>query len=445
MMRAWPTQRPDAPTSGRALFAVYLAAGLILYLPLEVALLSVLPPGLYWPLRLLPDALIAVLAASAIVDGALARSARVALLSLGAICGGVLIANVLRGFDWVDGVNALRVLVRYLVLGILLWGYGSALRGVGRLLLGALLVSGAIQIGAGLLGIGVDVLTAPSFTRFEALFLEDGTTGRYDRFGLFMAIVVLTAVAVSQVRQHWSLLVVGGLALLLLAFSTSRQAMVALAIGALVVAVMPRLHRRVRVMAAVAALVAITMPLYSPAFAVAPSLGEEGPAAPGIGRPIASRGSTSVSTDPNKNFRLFLSIDLAPWAAGQEPLLGFGPRQHVSEAPDLRLQQYVRAAGTTWDWARRFTNDSNYASMVIQFGPLLTGAMVALLGGLLAVVLPRAWVSGHPIPVLATACTVAIGAAAFLGPALEMRVTSLVLWIVLMTAVGMRRHSVTPT
>jgi len=427
--------------------ALYLAATLIVYLPLEPAVLSALPQAWYWPMRLAPDAAIGVLAAFAVLDGTLERRAKVALVGMAVIV--VLIAglNLSRGISLIDSINALRVLLRYIGLGIALWGYRRALDPA-PVIVTAVLVSGIVQVLAGAVGIGSDVLSSED-SPFEAALLEAGTTGRYDRFGILMACVLLAAFAASMPRVRGWIPLLGCFAMTMLVFSNSRQAVAAAAAGLAALSCLPALPRLTRGLAVVAAVVVVATGLAIPAIPTQPTVGGDmdgqSPIEPSNGSSAKpptseelprSRGSSRFSTDPNENFRLFLVLDMAPWAIREEPLLGFGPAQHSALDTDDRLEQYVEAAGTTWAWARRFTNDSNYASMLIQFGLPLTVGFVGLLIALTVSVSRRAWRRRDPYAALGVSVALAIAVAAFLGPAFETRVTSIILWTVLFTAAG---------
>jgi hypothetical protein len=170
-------------------------------------------------------------------------------------------------------------------------------------------------------------------------------------------------------------------------------------------------------------------------------VGPSGSARPVVPRiPSGNKGSTQLSLDPNRNFRLYYNLQLAPWAAVTEPLLGFGPREQEAENPDPRLRQQVEDAGMDWEWARRFMNDSNYASLVIQFGivaPLLFLTFIFFATARAARLAIR---GGGGLARFAAINGAAVLIAAFFGPAFEIRMVSIILWISLLATVATLRQ-----
>ena len=122
---AWRPTITQAVTGAPVLptLVVAYALALIVYLPLEPALIGWLPPTAYWVLRLLPDFLVAVLALAVVLFGdRAARTTPIRILwAVAAVCLILVVANAARGFSVVDPVNAIRVVVRYMVLGLLVW------------------------------------------------------------------------------------------------------------------------------------------------------------------------------------------------------------------------------------------------------------------------------------------------------------------------------------
>ena len=171
------------------------------------------------------------------------------------------------------------------------------------------------------------------------------------------------------------------------------------------------------------------------------------PENPGIGtlepgdsapvQPLArSRRRRILSLDPNRNFRLFYNLRVAPWAATVEPILGFGPRQQVAVDTDPRLAAMFEDAGMPWSWARNFTNDSNYATLIIQFGIIATVLFLTFLVGSALVVTRAELIRATTTARFAVAFAAATMAAAWFGPALEIRSMSIVLWVGLLAAVA---------
>lgn len=455
---AWRPRSPVALAGlGRlpASIVVYSVA-LILYLPLEAAVLAGLPPTAYWILRLLPDALIALLALAVILFGdRTARTTPVRVLwAVIAVCAFLTVANYGRAIPLVDSINAIRVVVRYLVLGLLVWWAVDARTPIGPLVTWAVLVAGAVQVAIGAVQVVARLLTAAGpATVFDPAYIlfVDGSLGRYDRLGLLLMSVVIVILATGdRISIRRGALLAACMALLYV--TTSRQAMVGLALGASLIAVFPAVSRPHRAVAVVLAGLSVAFVLATPATVPPLPSGEEanGPGAGGPAGvagpawsppPQVDKGSTELSVDPNRNFRVFYNLDLAPWAARTEPLIGFGPRQHEADHPDPRLVARVQSAGMDWSYARRFTNNSNYASLVVQFGVVATVLFVLLLLWATARAARTAiWARGG-FARFATANATAILAAAFFGPVFEIRTASVILWVTLMAAVAMRRRS----
>ena len=449
-----------------------IALVFVVYLPLETGLIGGLPFAAYWVLRLLPDAMIAAAAAAVVLVGDPgARSTPVRLLwMIGVVTALVVVVNTARGFPVADSVNALRVLVRYLVLGVLLWWAVDGRGHVDLLVIRGVLIAGMLQIAVASVQI-VSRIVGPHGTDLNStgLFFLDGTLGRYDRFGLLLMGTIIAFVATTTRIRSWRLLPIAACVVLLF-LSTSRQAMVGLSIACLLIAILPTLTQRHRVFAGTMAAVGLTMILVSPAGMVAPTPSSEpgsatstptpssepgsatstptpssepgqagsasaGPSASGGDLPADAKPSRQIkdtltlSTDPNRNFRLFYNLELAPWAAVAEPLIGFGPRQQVAERPDPRLEARVEAAGMAWQRARRFTNDSNYASLIVQFGAVVPVLFLVLLAWVIVAAARSGLRKGRPGARFAVAFAAATLVAAFFGPAFEIRTVSIVLWI----------------
>jgi hypothetical protein len=417
------------------------ALTLILYLPIEAALLVALPPAPYWFLRLLPDALIVVAALAVIVVGdprASTTPIRI-LWAVGAVALLIVIANTARGIPVADSINAVRVLTRYLVLGLIMWWAVDGRDRLGTVVIGAILLSGAIQVGIATIELVTRVPVAAESGVAGWFFLE-GSFGRYDRFGLFMMSVIVAVVATADRRTPWRFALLAACALFLY-LSTSRQAVVGLGVACAILMVWPRVPLERRAIAAGTGVLALVLLLTSPS-GLQPPLDVSEPDAPatsghGVSRPI--KDSIVLSTNPNLNFRLFYNLQLAPWAALTEPVVGFGPRQQVALAPDPRLIARVESAGMDWAWARNFTNDSNYASMIIQFGVIVPALFLLLLLWTMFSVARAEWVRRDPTARFAVAFAGATIVAAWFGPAFEIRTVSLTLWIGLMAAMAARR------
>jgi len=223
---------------------VALAVALVLYLPIEPVILSPLSGASYWAVRLLPDALIAVVAAAVLlVPGTRRREALAILWALAIVSLTVVLLDAMRGFAPGTTINALRVLLRYAVLGAALLAVVREPSAVLRWLTWAIVLAALVQFAAALIEFvallwpmasGAQSFSGPN------LFGVDGTVGRYDRLGFLMVAAVLMAMvgAVPGRRALGrSLLVLGMLGL---AMSSSRQALVGLALAAGLLAVLPR-------------------------------------------------------------------------------------------------------------------------------------------------------------------------------------------------------------
>jgi hypothetical protein len=259
-----------------------------------------------------------------------------------------------------------------------------------------------------------------------------------------MMSVIVAVVATADRRTPWRFALLAACAVLLY-LSTSRQAVVGLGVACAILTVWPRVPLERRVIAVGTGVLALALLLTSPS-GLQPPLDVSEPDAPatsghGVSRPI--KDSIVLSTNPNLNFRLFYNLQLAPWAALTEPVVGFGPRQQVALAPDARLIARVEAAGMDWSWARNFTNDSNYASMIIQFGVIAPVSFLLLLLWTMISVARAEWARRDPTARFAVAFAGATIVAAWFGPAFEIRTVSLTLWIALMAAMA-ARHVAAP-
>jgi len=440
-----PTPDPRASGSARSRrlggVAVLFACLLIVYLPLEPALLAPLEGLSNAVPRLAADVIILALAGLALLlDREMPRGPRAVLLGVGAAGAALAVLNAARGFSPVDTIDALRVLVRYPILGALVWRAVGLEPHHARFVIVAVVVSGSLQLLAG----AADIAARLAVTLGQglpltpaALLVIDGTTGGYYPFGLVMGWLALMLLVLARRAPGAALrraAAVGlGVALVALLLSTSRLSMLGLAAGAVVLALAFRGPGPRRVAALGVAGVALAMVPTVPAttFSV-----------PGDGGTTIFRepGSTALSLDATQNFRLFLSLDVTPWAAGQEPLLGFGPYQNEAADADPRVRDHVERAGVDWDDARDLMNDSNYASLVIQFGLPASAAFLVLLALPAWLVWGRSRWSSRPIAEFAVANVAATTVGAALGPGFEIRTASIVLWIALFAALGATRR-----
>ena len=445
------TRRLRAPL---LLFAVLLIA----YNPVEPWILSLLPPEGYWFVRLAPDACIALAVGATLIVGLRYRNAAWWVLAGLTVAAATLFAlDVARGEGASDTINAIRVLVRYPAIGIVVWSWADDADLLQRRLSAAILFAGAVQIAAA----AAELVSGFASSGLPIAPLA-GTTGRYDRLGMLLAVVVILVLAGDRVSgRRWER-AVPLLALVFLFLSTSRQAELGLAAGALLLAVMPLAGRQQRVTAVGTALLAVAMIAWTPSAVLRPaqqpgtggtggSPGQSPPASanpqPAVpsggsvatGAPSAAtvaKGSSELSLDPNRNFRLYLNFVVAPWAVVQEPLLGLGPGAHSGSTADPRLIAKLEADGVDWSYANRFMNDSNYATLLIQFGLAATALFLALLAAPLVVVVRQARRVREPVLRFAAAAGVAMAVAAAFGPAFEVRMTSVVVWVAVFAAMA---------
>jgi hypothetical protein len=471
-----------APSPGRthrqAEVVMAYAAALIVYLPLEPALLAPLSGIAYWVLRLLPDALIALIALVMMVRPPSRPRTPYFPLMLG-IGGAALILialNALRGVPVGDSINALRTVLRYAVLGLCVWEASAEARVGRRIITYAVVATVLLQVGAGL--IEVIVRTANGGARDPiGLWQISGSTGRYDRFGLEMAagVIMAAALAVTPARHRGAtiaLVVLAGLCTGLAFLSTSRQALIGVALGSCAVSAVawlsPRRPSLARVGLPVAfavislalvlavprvfgapasagddeghgAQVATPKPGPTPSASVAPSNSPRPSSSP-TPTPIPDKAPTELSLSPNGNFRLYLTLVLAPWSVTQEPFLGLGPGRDQGVTTDPRLSARVKADGMAWASAQPYMNDSNYASLVIRFGLVSALLFGALLLAVALLLIRRAFrAPTEPLVVAAFGLLVAVATAAAFGPAFEIRMTSSLLWITAFAAIGSRR------
>jgi hypothetical protein len=461
-----------AARTGVRIAVLALATLMVVYLPLEPAILSLLPAAAYWPVRLAPDAATALLlAVTLVVD--IQRSDRAhRLLAIVTIATAALVLiNVARGFSPVDAVNALRVVVRYPLLALLV--YKNASRSYVRILELAIVVSISLEVAA-----AVTELVIQSVHAGIPHLPIAGTTGRYDRFGLFALASMLFVVAYRGAMSRWVLVAAVTVLGLLIVGSTSRQAMVALLVGLISLLIVTRVvpgrftvadrgpghagvAQRMGPLRGARRLLArrgVSLALGAAAVGLAAAVLTSTVTSvryrePGSGmlesgdRPtpmtaqraddagqtttasMPARAAFQWSVDPNRNFRLFYNLVVIPSAMSVEPLIGFGPGTPTAQDTDPRLAAIVESHGTSWEWARQFMSDSNYGSMLLQFGIPTTLMFVV---SVVAVVFLTAskWLTARSrLALFVSAFGVAVLAAAFFGPGFEIRPVSGLFWL----------------
>jgi hypothetical protein len=414
---------------------VILAVALLVYLPLEPTILGGLSGAVYWLLRLLPDGLIVVAAGLVLlVPGPRRREAIIILWVLAVLAAAIVGLDMLRGFSPGTTVNSLRVLLRYVVLGAALLATVGDPAALIRKLAWALAITVAFQFAVAstqfLAHLWPMINGTTGFSPPDLVGVS-GTLGRYDRLGFLMVagiLLVLAGAAPGSRRFGQTLLL---MAFVGLALSSSRQALLGLALGAIVLATLPRLHALHRTSRVAVAVMAIAMVVLMPiptAREQLPDPDSQAVAVPTL--PSRMRTSMQLSLDPNRNFRMYYNFRLLPWAAVAEPLLGIGPGQHMNASPATDLGAKVEADGMDWSYARNFMNDSNFGSMVIQFGILLPLAFLALMAWLvLSIWRGLGQRPGEPWLVFAIAYAAVGLLGAGFGPAFEVRTFSLVIWL----------------
>jgi hypothetical protein len=265
-----------------------------------------------------------------------------------------------------------------------------------------------------------------------------------------MAGVILLLLARQRMpgRARELFLIAGAFGFLLL--STSRQASVGLAAGAAMLALLPA-GRQARFAAAAVSAFALVVVIAAGQVPAAPSGGDDPgvplpPPIPGVGVQLPAtpppatpvvRGSSQLSMDPNRNFRLYLNLVLVPWVIQTDPLIGLGPGAHLDKSASPLLIEKVEADGVDWSFARRFMNDSNYATLLVQFGLPASLLFLGLYAVPAAIVLIRLRRTAHPVAAFALALGVAMAIAAAFGPAFELRTASSVAWVSIFTALAL--------
>ena len=235
---------------------------------------------------------------------------------IGIVTAFVVVVNTARGFPVADSVNALRVLVRYLVLGVLLWWAVDGRGHVDILVIRGVLIAGVLQIAVASIQI-VSRIVGPHGTDLNStgLFFLDGTLGRYDRFGLLLMGTIIAFVATTTRIRSWRLLPIAACVVLLF-LSTSRQAMVGLSVACLLIALLPALTQRHRVFASTMAAVGLAMILVSPAGMVAPAPSSEPGSATSTPTPSGEPGSATSTPTPSSEPGQAGSASAGPPASG---------------------------------------------------------------------------------------------------------------------------------
>ena len=423
-----------------------LALALIFYLPIEPTLLGPLSGPAYWFARLLPDGLIVLLVAATLwVDRHSFGSPDRLMVMIVAVAITITAVAEVRDQSAFVAVNSLRVLLRYPLLGLAVWRWGTEVPRIHFRVIQVIITAGAIQVAIGLASVALTTVHTGSL---HDSYLLAGTLGRYDRYGPVLAAMIIAMIAwgmnAGWRSWFWPLLVT---ALPLLYLSTSRQAMGGLALACGIAAILSGVTPRMRALAATIAILALAMIILTPrTIAARTDNGGIDPdvrpvpgasAEPGSGTPTI-KGGDALSAEPTRNFRLFLLLAVAPWAVSQEPLVGFGPGEQAAEQPDPRIEAFMAISDLKWPDVVAYMNDSEYASLLIQFGLPATAALLALLVGSLFVAARIALATLEPVARFSLMYGAMALAAAFLGPFFEARTESILLWIPLLITVGIR-------
>jgi len=351
----------------------------------------------------------------------------------------LLVSEVARGSGVSDSINAIRVLTRYVLLGAVVWGYASEVPEFNSKVVAVLYGAGTLQVLICLVSLGADLATT-THRRMSSLFFISGTFGRYDRLGLFMmAVVILLLANLKRQRVHARLLLLTA-SLFILYLTTSRQAMLGVAVAAVSAALMPGRPPLLRVASlvilGVVALMVTSTPTVMPANLPADPVDQTAATTSSQSRvsttqkeSLTHKGSLALSLDCNRNERLWANIVLAPWAIAQRPVLGFGPRAQDALNPDPELSSFVTRCGSSWSWMRQFMDDSNYAKLAIQFGAVFPALYLSLLLALTIHAWRTAIVAAGTFPSFAALFASAILVVAAFAPAFEIRATSAILWV----------------
>jgi hypothetical protein len=366
-------------------YPVETALAIFAYLAVEELVLNYVPEALYAPARLGPEVLLLIGALSTVVRAG--RERRLEELrpfwpewgTLGVLLIGTAVA-VVRRVPPVFTVIGLRWLFRYLPLYVIWRMNGDARRlsllirvaaavvfsqaaiGIAQ----ALLQSSGVPIldwmqaavGRADLG-GVDIVTGGSKQQLGKPFYVFGTLGRYHRYGIFLAAAgLLPTFAVLyrlQSDRLWKVgLVVAALALVL---STSRQAMLLVALSVLGMAWLRLgLPERVATLIRGVSVVGFWAAVAIVATGAWAALRE--------GSALLSR-LVDIRT---LGFRAYYLLVIVPRVLRESHFLGFGAgtfasRPHVLAYPD----QYLKW-GFPGTWTLQFSYDSEWAILLGQYG-----------------------------------------------------------------------------
>ena len=211
-----------------------------------------------------------------------------------------------------DSINAIRLVVRYQALGLLVWWAAKGRVSVAPLVVLAIFTAGLVElaiVGAQLAMAIARLVRKPDRDSISSdLLYVDGSTGRYDRLGLLLMSVAIAALATSG-RISLGRLVLVAACMATLYLSTSRQAVLGLAVACTLLAVFPRVSLGFRGLAAGLAVTSLVLVLIAPGgSATAASVDESDSAAsaptttPGLIAPTpppvpAKKGSAIVSLD----------------------------------------------------------------------------------------------------------------------------------------------------
>ncbi|QJC51120.1 hypothetical protein HGI30_05785 [Paenibacillus albicereus] len=267
-------------------------------------------------------------------------------------------------------------------------------------------------------------------------FGVQGTLGRYDQYGMFLAIIAILSLSRYFIQNEAKFLpILAALAGILL--STSRQALIVLVIGAIVVSLAARGKQALQKKGKIVTFSILLACTVGAVFLLLTPSGDSRGFVTSERNPLEQIttlfDANTYSTTKENNFRLFYITNVGEQLLKRDPLgLGlntFGSAQTVADNKTLYYKY-----GITDQYFLKFVADVNWISILGQIG--IIGSLL-FLGFLLSIAFQslyrakKATTDEQAILIAAAALVICFIVAGFLGPNFEIRSNSFYLWLIM--------------
>ncbi|WP_251559180.1 O-antigen ligase family protein [Paenibacillus pasadenensis] len=431
----------------------------VLYVPIEPFIVSWIPPSLSDAMRIAPELLLAAVLMGAILskrkEGGVSGLPDVLLISVIMLAVAVSLYN---SVGFVDMVMGGRLFFRFALVYFIVRLLPDTTGLYGRLLdlLTKLLY---FEVGLGVLQFLSKAALGPApwntfgdnMVMAGSVFGVQGTLGRYDQYGMFLAIIALLALTRYFIQDGVKFLpfvaAVTGIML-----STSRQALIVLVVGAIVIFIAARGRQALQKKGRLVSLVMAVLFVAAPIFLLLTPSGDNRSFATTERNPLEQITTLfdagTYSATKENNFRLYYITHIGEQLLKRDPLgLGlntFGSAQTVDDNATLYYKY-----GITDKYFLKFVADVNWISLLGQLGII---GVLLFLSFFLSIAFQslskskNATEDERTILIAAVALISCFVVAGFLGPNFEIRSNSFYLWLVAGLAakvtIDMRRKKV---